>query len=289
MTGHPEPIRRHDPPGKLREGPALRLAASNIAWEPAEDDAVAAILRARGFTGVEIAPTKRWPAPLDATKQEIAAYRAEWEQRGLKIVAMQALLFGRPDLQLFGSNTIRRALAEYLDAIIELGHGLGATALVFGSPKNRHRGELPLDEALEIATGFFADLGARAAARDIVICIEPNPPEYGCDFITTTHEAVELCRRIDSPGVRVNGDVAAMSMAGEDVARMVQDSWRWFAHVHASEPSLAAVSDTQLQAAAGEALRASGYEGWVSIEMRGATGSSVEAVSRATDAVARLY
>ena len=43
-----------------------RLAVSNIAWEPHEDDAVAEVLRREGVTGVEIAPTKWRPTPYDA-------------------------------------------------------------------------------------------------------------------------------------------------------------------------------------------------------------------------------
>src|SRR5689334_9262065 len=136
----------------------MKLAASNIAWDPSEDDAVATILRERGFTGVEIAPSKRWESPIDATKKELASYRAEWKNRGLQIVAMQALLFGRPDLQLFGSETVRRALREYLTSLIEMASGLGAHALVFGSPKNRKRGKMTLDEATGIAVEFFREL-----------------------------------------------------------------------------------------------------------------------------------
>src|SRR5947209_7235161 len=88
----------------------LRLAASNIAWEPRDDDAVGELLRERDVTGVEIAPTKRWEKPLEVSKSELHAYRREWEARGFEIVALQALLFGRPDLQLFAPGN---ALKDY--------------------------------------------------------------------------------------------------------------------------------------------------------------------------------
>src|SRR5258706_14888061 len=113
-----------------------KFAASNIAWDPAEDDAVATVLRDAGFTGVEIAPTKRWESTIEATKREIAAYKAEWMKRGLGIVALQSLFYGRADLQLFGNQIGRRAMREYMMALIEMASGLGAYALVFGSPKN---------------------------------------------------------------------------------------------------------------------------------------------------------
>jgi sugar phosphate isomerase/epimerase len=265
----------------------IQLAASNIAWDPAEDGAVAVVLRQHGFTGVEIAPTKRWESPLEATKQEIADYRAAWEERGLKIVAMQALLFGRADLQLFGTATVRHALREYLTALIEMAHGLGAHALVFGSPKNRKRGKMPMDEATDIATEFFRDLGAVAASRGCAICIEPNPPVYDCDFITTTTEAVALCEKIGSRGVKVNGDVGAMTLVDDDVTATIAAAAQWLGHFHASEPSLAAVGDTEAQVKAASALRSARYDGWVSVEMK--AGGGLSSITRAAESVAKRY
>ena len=267
----------------------MKLAASNIAWDPSEDDAVAAILRERGFTGVEIAPGKRWESPMDATKKEIAGYRAEWEKRGLQIVAMQALLFGRADLQLFGSVTVRRALREYLTGLIEMAHGLGAHALVFGSPKNRQRGKMPLKEATGIAVEFFRELGAIAVSRGCVICIEPNPTSYDCDFINTTAEAVALCEKIASRGVKVNGDAGAMATNSEDPAETIDAMLPWIGHFHASEPQLAEVGDGPVQRAAGDALRNEGYENWVSIEMRAGETDRLAALTRAADHVRLLY
>jgi sugar phosphate isomerase/epimerase len=266
----------------------MRLAASNIAWEPGEDDAVAAILRQRGFTGVEIAPGKRWESPIDASRKQIADYRAEWEKRGLKIVAMQALLFGRPDLQLFGSTTVRRALREYLTALIEMAEGLGAGALVFGSPKNRKRGKMPPDEATDISVEFFRELGAIAASKGTLICIEPNPVTYDCDFINTTTEAVALCERIASRGVKVNGDAGAMATNGEDPEKALAPV-EWLGHFHASEPALAEVQDGPLHQAAASVLRAAEWPGWVSIEMRASGGNRVDAVRAAADRVAAIY
>jgi hypothetical protein len=86
---------------------AVRLAVSNIAWEPHEDDAVAEVLRREGVSGVEIAPTKWRARPFDASADEIAEYRRSWEDRGLRIVSLQSLLFGRSDLQLFGTDGVR--------------------------------------------------------------------------------------------------------------------------------------------------------------------------------------
>jgi D-psicose/D-tagatose/L-ribulose 3-epimerase len=271
-------------------GAGMKLAASNIAWEPAEDDAVAGLLKARGFTGIEIAPTKRWESPIEASKKEIAAYRAEWAKRGLSIAAMQSLLFGRQDLQLFGSTIVRRALREYMTALIEMASGLGAQALVFGAPKNRKRGKVPIEEANDIACEFFRELGALAASRGCVICIEPNPPAYDCDWVNTTAEAIALTKLIASRGVRVNGDVGAMTSLNESPATTLAEADGWLGHVHASEPDLAEVADSPAHADSAAALRALRYSGWVSIEMRGAKGASrIDAIARAAERVSRIY
>src|SRR5262245_47747180 len=68
------------------------VAASSIAWERAQDDAVAAMLREEGCRGVELAPTKWRDRPTEASIEDIAAHRAWWAERGLAVIAFQALL-----------------------------------------------------------------------------------------------------------------------------------------------------------------------------------------------------
>jgi len=246
----------------------VKLAVSNIAWESSQDDSIADALRREGVSGVEIAPTKWRDRPLEASSSEIAAYRRRWEDRGLPIVSVQALFFGRPDLQLFGEARNRAEMLAYLRAIMRLGAGLGAHAFVFGSPKNRRRGSLPLPQALDIATRFFRAAGDYAREYGVALCIEANPPEYGCDFITTTSEAVEMCRVVDHPSVRVNADLGGMTMANEDVRASLEKAKPFIGHFHASEPNLATLGADADHDAAGSALEAISYAGWISIEMR---------------------
>lgn len=246
----------------------VNLAVSNIAWEPSQDDSIAEVLRREGARGVEIAPTKWRDRPLEASSADIVAYRRVWEDRGLPIVSLQALFFGRPDLQLFGDARSRAEMLAYLRGIMRLGAGLGARAFVFGSPKNRLRGSLLLPRALDIATKFFRAAGDYAREHGVALCIEANPPAYGCDFITTTTEAVELCRLVDHPAVRVNADLGGMTMSNEDVGASLEATKSFIGHFHASEPNLASLGAAADHDAAASALEAIGYAGWVSIEMR---------------------
>src|SRR5207244_1994525 len=158
----------------------------------------ASILREHGFTGVELAPTKIFARPDSATDAEAADCREAWSRRGLRIVAMQALLFGHPALTVFGEA--RKQTLEYLSGVARLGGRLGAGALVFGLPRNRARGPMPAAEAWRAAVEFFRALGSAAAEAGTCMCIEPNPPRYGADFITTSEEALRLVEEVASPG-----------------------------------------------------------------------------------------
>jgi sugar phosphate isomerase/epimerase len=247
----------------------VKLGISNIAW-PAEREAeVAKLLQRLGVAGVEIAPTKIWPAPLEATAEEITGYRRFWEERGIRLVAAQALLFGKPELTLFEAEDVRARTLDYLAGIARVCGALGTHALVFGSPKNRRVGSLPREEAWEIAVSFFRKLAEAAASAGTTVVMEANPREYGTDFITRAADAIDLVRAVSHPGFRLHLDTACMSLAGDPIADTITAADGILAHFHVSEPFLAPVLGSKIpHADYARALRRRGYAGWVSIEMR---------------------
>lgn len=252
----------------------MKLAVSNIAWSASEEAAVVQVLQREGATGIEIAPTKWREQPYEASAADIAEYRASWEHRGLPIIAMQSLLFGRPELQLFADADSRSALIGYLRRVIDLGAALGAGALVFGSPRNRRRGELAPQEATAIAIDFLREIGEHAFGAGVKFCLEPVPERYGCDFVQTPAEALALCEAVDHPGIAVNADLGAMILADDDPRVALSRSRRWTGHFHASEPDFVPLVDAAAHERAAAALRQTGYDGWVSVEMTAAAAGS---------------
>lgn len=248
---------------------AVKPCISNIAWDSAEEPAIARLLADLGVQHVEVAPTKTWPQPLSASDAELDAYRRFWSDHGIQISAMQALLYGREDLVLFQGPAQRRALLQYLRGIFHVGARLGAGPLVFGSPKNRRRGGLPTLDADAIAVEFFAAAGRAAYEAGTVLCIESNPPDYGCDWITTTEEAERLVRAVATPGFALHLDAGGMLLAQEDGAAAIRRYGPSARHFHISEPFLGAVGEGGVDhvALAGE-LRGIEYDHLVSIEMR---------------------
>ncbi len=266
----------------------MRLAISNIAWEPTRDHRVAAQMRKHGFSGVEIAPTKYWRQPLAATAAQVESVRSYWQDEGLPIIALQSLLFGSAGLAIFSDSAARQAMAGYLTGIIRLGAQLGAGVLVFGSPKNRLRGTLSVQAADEIAIPFFQELGAIAAGEGVCLCIEPNPVAYGCDWITTSTDGLRLVNAVASPGFGLHLDTAGMTLSGDAIGAAVSGAAGAIRHFHASAPNLAPVGDDAAvdHAAAAKALRAENYSGFISIEMRDA---GLKAIPVALKRIAALY
>lgn len=252
----------------------MRLAVSNIAWRADEDALAADVLLQAGITAIEVAPTVRWPAPLDATAADLRHYRAEWQGRGIEIVALQSLLFGRPDLEVFGPPATRAALVDYLGGICRVAAALGATRCVFGSPANRRPGDLDAATRDDIAVEVFAAIAARAAAEGVVVGLEANPAEYGCTWIQSVGEAAAFVERVAHPGLGLHLDAGGMLLHG-DTSDVVERVLRapGACHVHASDPRLATPGDGDPRSAAWHATLAgrldeAGYDGVVSLEMR---------------------
>ncbi|MBI2286027.1 MAG: sugar phosphate isomerase/epimerase [Nitrosomonadales bacterium] len=221
----------------------MRLAISNIAWDTFEDQQIAELLKRFGVDAIDVAPGKYFPDPAKATDEEIARVKCWWAERGIEITGMQALLFGTTGLNVFGSPEVQKMMLHHLAAVCRIGAGLGATRLVFGSPKNRDRSDLSDEQVAEIAIPFFRHLGDIAQSYDVVICLEPNPPCYGANFMTTSDETAEVVRQVAHPAIRMQLDTGALTINGEDPAAVLQYSESLIGHVHASEPDLVPLGD----------------------------------------------
>lgn len=239
---------------------------SNIAW-PAEADSEAfAILRANSVGSIEVAPTRIWPQWQNIDPQSL---RRQMADAGFAISSLQAMLFQKPELRLFGSDLDRIELLDHLSLCADITASLGAKVAVFGAPKNRDRGALDLDEAFGVATAFFAKAGQHYASRGVMIGFEANPASYGCNFATTAREAARLVRAVASPGFQLHLDTACMYLAGESAAELIRENADIVCHFHASEPNLGTFhAPAANHQAAAQSLREIGYRGTVVLEMR---------------------
>ncbi|MDD2774359.1 MAG: TIM barrel protein [Gallionella sp.] len=228
----------------------MRLAISNIAWDTSEDEEIARLLKRYAVDAIDIAPGKYFSDPVNATDPEIARVKNWWSERGIEITGMQALLFGTTGLNVFGSTASQDAMLTHLTAVCRIGTGLGATRLVFGSPKNRDRSGLSNEQSMEIASSFFRRLGDIALSYHVIVCLEPNPTCYGANFMTTSAETAEVVRKIAHPAIQMQLDIGALTINGEDIKTVLHDNAELIGHIHASEPDIAPLGDKDTDHAA---------------------------------------
>ncbi|CAJ0719437.1 sugar phosphate isomerase/epimerase family protein [Ralstonia mannitolilytica] len=221
----------------------MRLAISNIAWDIAEDTSVAELLSKFGIDAIDVAPGKYFPDPANAKDEDIANVRRWWADHGIEITGMQALLFGTTGLNVFSESKSQEAMLEHLWAVCRIGAGLGATRLVFGSPKNRDRTGLSDAQALEQAVSFFRRLGNAAQEHGVIVCLEPNPTRYGANFMTTSAETAHVVAAVGHEAIRMQFDTGALTINGESPEAVLECSSRFIGHVHASEPDLVPLGD----------------------------------------------
>lgn len=222
----------------------MRVSVSNLAWDIAEDRQVVSLLKEYKIDAIDIAPGKYFPVPADATTDEILAVKHWWHEEGIDIIGMQSLLFGTKGLNVFGTETVQNSLLSHMAEICRIGSLLGATRLVFGSPKNRDCSGLSAKEIHDTSQVFFRKLGDIAGDNGVVICLEPNPAIYGTNFMVTSRETYEVVQEIAHPAIKMQIDTGAIIVNTEDISSILALTQGAVGHVHISEAHLVPPGDT---------------------------------------------
>ena len=245
----------------------MNLSISNLAWKPEENEAVYALMKEYGFTGLEIAPTKIIPETPYFHIEEAREWAEKLQKKyGFCVPSMQSIWYGKTE-KLFGAEEERKELFSYTKSAIDFASSINCKNLVFGCPKNRN---IPDDsdfaECNKIAVTFFKQLGDYAASKNTCIGMEANPAIYGTNFVNTTEEAIELINEVDSDGFKLNLDVGTMIQNNESIS-ILTGRIHLINHVHISEPFLKKLEHRTLHRELLELLKLENYTGFVSIEM----------------------
>lgn len=265
------------------------LSVSHIAWSEHHEIKALELLSQLGVHTIELAPVRAFGNLLEAREETVKA-RAEWYAAlGFTISSFQALLFGTSDLLLFSSKESREKLKQWLFAVAQTASWSGAKALVFGSPKNRFRGDITPLAALRIAVPFFREVGDFCASVGTRLLIEPNPEHYGADFCTSIEESVALIRNVDSPGFGLHIDAGGLAISGEKFTSLLREIGESIHHVHASQPDLANWDEPHpIHHQLANILREIGYRGDIALEMK-AQPNEFGALQKAVESFSRIY
>lgn len=249
----------------------MKLSISNIAWDKSNNDAVYALMQKYGYSGLEIAPTKIiLEQPYSHVADAIVWKKDLHSKYGFFVSSLQSIWYGRNE-KLFGTDADRKELLDYTKSAIDFASAIGCNNLVFGCPKNRAFPEnTSIQEknqlAESVAVPFFRGLGEYAAEKNTCIGMEANPEIYGTNFVTTTEQAIEFIRCVDSIGFKLNLDVGTM-IQNDELVSILHGNEDVINHVHISEPYLRKIQKHQLHKELMNFLKSREYDGYISIEM----------------------
>jgi hydroxypyruvate isomerase len=127
------------------------------------------------------------------------------------------------------------------------------------------------DEGLANSALFLNGIKGLAEESSVTLCMEllnskVNHPGYMCDH---TAWGVELCKRVNSPRVKLLYDIYHMQIMEGDVIRTIQQNIKYIGHFHtAGNPGRHQFDDTQELNYKGicRAIAELGYEGYLSHE-----------------------
>jgi sugar phosphate isomerase/epimerase len=247
----------------------FRYAICNETFEGWDHSEICRTVAELGYQGLEVAPFTIAPRISDVSLEQRTTLRRQAEERGLQIIGLHWLLAKTDGFHLNSPDAlVRERTANYLCDLAVCCRDLGGELLVFGSPAQRR---MPAGASRDQAADWAADTFRRAAPviRDcgVRLCLEPLSPSEA-DFINTIDEAVDLLRRIDHPSFMLHLDVKAMSTEALPTPDLVRSFGAQAGHFHANDanrrgPGFGSTDFGPIL----QALRDSGYNRWVSVEV----------------------
>lgn len=241
----------------------MKLSISNIGWVAEQDSRVYKLMQKYDFSGLEIAPTRIFPEnPYDKLDDAEIWARELKNQYGFSISSMQSIWYGRQE-KIFGSEEEFTTLVDYTKKAIDFAVVIGCKNLVFGCPRNRN---LPNGADAVEGIKFFKVLGDYAASKGTVIGMEANPSIYNTNYINDTASAIELIKKVNSVGFKLNLDMGTIIYNQEVVSELVGNVGV-INHVHISEPGLKPIEKRTTHWELKDILLKEKYQGYVSIEM----------------------
>ncbi len=111
-------------------------------------------------------------------------------------------------------------------------------AVAFNAPNvivlSGERKGLPDEQGAENSVKFFNQIKAYAEDKNITLCLEllnskVNHPDYMCDH---TKWGVDVCKRVNSPRVKLLYDIYHMQIMEGDVIRTIKENIQWIGHFH---------------------------------------------------------
>lgn len=236
-------------------------------WQP-----LYASLAEWGFDGVEL--------PIfDPDPDRFAALGRHLDGLGLERTAVTVCT---PDADPISPDAdVRRAATDHLKAVVDCCEASGARLL--GGPLyaalGAFSGSGPTSEERARSVDVLRDVADHAARVDVTLSLE-FLNRFEIYLLNCTDDAARFVREIDRPNVGVHYDTFHAHIEEKDPADAIRRHGDAITHFHVSENDRSTPGRGQVAwGATFEALAATGYDGWLTIE---AFGSALPSLAAAT-------
>jgi len=161
---------------------------------------------------------------------------------------------------------IRRAAYETTRQYIKLGSELGA-GVVLALIRGRYSARSGRAKAEERLSRVLRVLALYAETRKVSLFLEPIN-RYELNLIHTLTEATEMIKKSGASGIRILADTFHMNIEESSFVKAIRASGRHIGHVHLADCNRGAPGQGHIDfRGILNALKASGYAGWVSAEI----------------------
>ncbi len=142
-------------------------------------------------------------------------------------------------------------MAQKMSADIDTAAAAGApNVIVLAGERKRKLDPVAMDDAqgMENAVAYLNRIKKQAEDKGVTLCLEllnskVNHPGYMCDH---TSWGVEVCKRVNSPRVKLLYDIYHMQIMEGDLIRTIRENFQWIGHFHtAGNPGRNQFDDTQ--------------------------------------------
>jgi sugar phosphate isomerase/epimerase len=256
----------------------MRLAFSTNAYLKHPFDEAASRIASFGYEGLELLADvpHAWPAGLLAVQKRgilEAMDRSRLKFSNINAFMMNAVNdrrqpYWHPSFIEPESN-YRQVRIDHTKRALDLCAELGAPHITTEPGGPLPPGQ-PRQEAIDLFVEVLKPLAQHAHDRGVLLLIEPEPDL----LLETTDQYLEVAERLNAPSIGLNFDVGHAFCVREDLPRAISKLAPHIRHYHFEDIAATRVHHHLVPgtgaidfAAVMTAIRATGYDGWLTVEL----------------------
>jgi sugar phosphate isomerase/epimerase len=247
----------------------MKFAICNETYQNWELPRTCEHVKSCGYDGLEIAPFTLKEDPRQLTEEEAEAVGNTVRGAGLEVVGLHWLLVKPAGMHITTpDDAVRRKTAEFGRHLVRLCAAMGGTMMVWGSPKQRNLAEgVKYEDGFKRAVEVLRSVAETAGPLGVRIAMEPLGPA-DTNFLLTAAETMKLIKAVNHPAFQLHLDVKAMASEPTPIPQIIEANKKHLVHFHANDPNLRGPGFGEMDfVPIAKALKAAGYEGYVSVEV----------------------